>query len=81
VNILNKIEDFVFRNRDDGDHLMTKKWYFFSKMWSIEFEWVHRDRPLSRFGGGWRYVLGFQIGSTSLLLNFLLFSIWIKKER
>lgn len=49
----------------------------------IEFEFKSSKNLCGRFGGGWNWKLGFQLGGKTLILNFLIFSIsfsWIKKK-
>lgn len=41
-----------------------------------------KENTLGRFGGGWNWVLGFQLGSKTLIINLLVFSIrfdWSKE--
>jgi hypothetical protein len=50
----------------------------------ITFNWRSRKNLWGRFGGGWNWELGFQIGSTTVIVNLLIFSLRFylkKKER
>ncbi len=42
-----------------------------------------RDGFMGRFGGGWNWMLGIQLGSTTLLIRLLVMTVsirWLKKE-
>jgi len=41
----------------------------------IQFEWRSKNNLWGRFGGGWNWKLGIQIGSTTIILSLLVFSL------
>lgn len=43
----------------------------------IRFSWRSRKNLWGRFGGGWNWKLGFQMGDTTLIISLLIFSISI----
>ena len=62
--------------------------YIFSKRWNlgrleIKAEMRRTDGILGRFGGGWNWILGFQAGASTLILNLLVMSLtfyWRKQK-
>lgn len=47
----------------------------------FSFEWRSSKCMWGRFGGGWQWALGFEASKRSLLLNCLIFSVMIWRER
>jgi hypothetical protein len=50
------------------------------KVWKIrrlrvKFEWNSKHNLWGRFGGGWNWELGIQIGRTTVIVNILVFSV------
>lgn len=43
----------------------------------IEFEYLKTSNVFGRFGGGWNWVLGIQVGSSTVIFNLLIFRIRI----
>lgn len=43
----------------------------------IGLEQRRKSSPMGRFGGGWNYELGFQVGDRDLIINLLVMSIRI----
>ena len=41
----------------------------------IEFEWRSSKNLWGRFGGGWNWKLGFQLGGSTLIISLLICSI------
>ena len=41
----------------------------------LEFHWRSKDNLWGRFGGGWNWILGVQVGSTTVIANCLVFSL------
>ena len=37
----------------------------------ITFQWRNKDNLFGRFGGGWNWELGFQLGMNTLIINLL----------
>jgi len=50
-----------------------------SDTWSFRFHWRRSDGFMGRFGGGWNWKIGLQMGSSSLIISLLIFSITISK--
>lgn len=48
--------------------------------WHLKLLWKRRDVYMGRFGGGWNWSLGFQLGASTLILNCLVFSIRIERQ-
>ena len=46
----------------------------------IVFDFVSKDCFMGRFGGGWNWKVGFQIGGRTIILNLLTFSLRIEIE-
>lgn len=46
----------------------------------IIFDFVSRDCFMRRFGGGWNWKVGFQIGGKTLILNLLVFLLRFEVE-
>lgn len=49
--------------------------YKFKRRLTIEIEQRDCKSPAGRFGGGWNWELGFQLGGHDLIINLLVFSI------
>jgi len=47
---------------------------------TISFEWKKSSSLMGRFGGGWNWKLGVQSGGSTVIFNFLVFSITIRKQ-
>jgi len=47
----------------------------------IAFEWRSSKNLWGRFGGGWNWHLGFQIGGLTIIIFLLIFSIRINFEK
>ena len=41
----------------------------------IVFNWRSRHNLWGRFGGGWQWVVGIEVGSTTVILNLLICSL------
>ena len=41
----------------------------------IKYELRSSDPPWGRFGGGWNWAAGFQVGSKTVILNCLIFTL------
>jgi hypothetical protein len=76
VNLINKFEDWAFRNKSNQSKIKRVSF----KNLDIKLEWTHREKPMNRFGGGWKYEVGFQVANNALIINLLLFSIRIDKN-
>lgn len=48
---------------------------------SITFEWRSKNNLWGRFGGGWDWALGVEVGGSTILFNLLVFSVRITQER
>lgn len=48
----------------------------------MQFLWRSKKHFWGRFGGGWNWKLGFQIGGSTVIVNLLTFSLrfWWKKN-
>ena len=68
------------------------KWasdYIINKTWKLgrfktHLTWRDDKSIMRRFGGGWRYSLGIQVGGSSILINLLILSIsfsWYKDNK
>lgn len=44
---------------------------------TIEYHWRSKDNLWGRFGGGWNWELGLQIGEKTILIHCLVFTIGI----
>lgn len=53
----------------------NKKW----RVWKFNFNLEYRSgkNAWGRFGGGWNYELGIQIGERTIILKFLIFMLRI----
>lgn len=47
--------------------------------WHVKFEIKPKNQSWGRFGGGWNWVLGFQIGGSTAILNLLVASIRVSR--
>jgi len=47
----------------------------------ISFHWRSSKCLWGRFGGGWQWAVGFEASNRTLLLNCLIFSVMIWRER
>ncbi len=62
--------------------------YIFRKEWRVgrlktSIEWRSAKNPMGRFGGGWQWELGIQVGRTSVIVNLLVLSVrisWYKPK-
>ena len=41
----------------------------------MTFRWRSKKNPMGRFGGGWDWELGFQVGSRTTIVNLLVCSL------
>lgn len=46
----------------------------------ITFRHNKKDRLFGRFGGGWNWALGIQVGTRTIIINLLIMSIRIEKD-
>lgn len=46
----------------------------------VVFDFVSKDCVMGRFGGGWDWEVGFQVGGRTILFNLLVFSLRIEVE-
>lgn len=60
------------------NYILRKKSNFF--FWTIGIEWKSAHNTYGRFGSGWNWVVGLQIGKTAIILNLLVLSIYICKK-
>ena len=63
-----------------GIDKIYKKWVI--GRLTIVFEWRSKKNLWGRFGGGWNWKLGLQIGSTTTIISLLIFELrfcWNKK--
>ena len=53
------------------------------KLWRFEFiiDWRSKKSRMGRFGGGWNWKVGFQIGETTIILHLLILSIIISYKK
>jgi hypothetical protein len=60
---------------------IEKRWRF--GRFRLRFEWRSSKNLWGRFGGGWNWKLGFQIGSSTIIFNLLVasFSITLEKQK
>ncbi len=42
---------------------------------AVAFRWGSRTNLMGRFGGGWNWELGFQLGGTTIIFNLLVCSV------
>ena len=47
-------------------------------MMRIKYRHRPSDSLMGRFGGGWQWSLGFQLGAHTLIVNLLIFSLRIE---
>ena len=47
----------------------------------IVFDFVSKACFMGRFGGGWDWKIGFQMGGKTIILNLLIFSLRIEIEK
>jgi len=47
----------------------------------LVFNFVSKDCPMGRFGGGWDWEVGFQVGETTIIFNLLIFSLRIEVQK
>lgn len=46
---------------------VRKEWLIFGRR--VTFEWRSGKSPMGRFGGGWNWKVGVQVGGSSVILN------------
>ena len=46
----------------------------------VVFDFVSKDCFMGRFGGGWNWKLGFQVGGRTIIFNLLIFSLRIEER-
>lgn len=49
--------------------------------WRLELIWKKGDAYMGRFGGGWNWSVGFQLGNSAFILNCLVFMVIIRRFR
>ena len=50
--------------------------------WGRNFKWERRiGEPMGRFGGGWEWKLGVQVGGSTVILNLLVGTLRIDRKR
>ena len=47
----------------------------------LSFQWRRKDSFMGRFGGGWNWELGFQIGEGTIIFNLLFCNLEITWKR
>jgi len=47
----------------------------------VLIQWRDPQNPLGRFGGGWQYEAGIQIGGSTVIVNLGVFSVRIDRRR
>lgn len=59
------------------------KWSRRFGRWKVRVSWRRKDGLMGRFGGGWNWRLGVQVGGTTVLVNLLVMSVAVSrlKER
>lgn len=67
----------------DHPSLYQRKWSLYQREWSIgrlkvRFEWRASHKYLGRFGGGWRWALGFEAGGSTVNLLLLVASLTLR---
>lgn len=58
-----------------GGKSIRKQWILFKR--KIIFEWRNTE-GWGRFGGGWNFKFGFQLGGTTLIFNLLFCTLSIR---
>lgn len=77
------LDEYIARNGTnksliwDGRSIRKERVYF---KYYFCFE-VRQSKGWGRFGGGWQYKLGFQIGGTTVILNLLVATLSIRKAK
>ncbi len=59
-----------------GIKYVVNKSFNFGRL-AVCFSWRSRRSSMGRFGGGWNWNVGFQIGGTTLIVNMLVCSLRI----
>lgn len=54
--------------------------YLYRLTLKVDFEQRKKSSPMGRFGGGWNWELGFQIGKSDIIINLLVMSIRVHWE-
>ncbi|NIO30185.1 MAG: hypothetical protein GTN75_00125 [Gemmatimonadetes bacterium] len=60
-----------------GNGCLQRERSFNTKNKRIRFQWRDSTSPMGRFGGGWQYELGVQVGRSSTIVNLGVFSVRI----
>jgi hypothetical protein len=63
----------IRHNMENPPTKINKEWRI--KRLRIVFNWRSSENLTGRFGGGWNWECGFQIGGHTIILNLLIFSI------
>lgn len=79
IYVCHKCGHNTLRLRQIMIYLVKFKKYF--KKLNIIFYWRSKYRPWGRFGGGWNFNLGIEIGSSTIILNLIWFFIRFNIER
>lgn len=67
------------RNEAEKRQEIIKHWKF--ARLKVKFEWRSKKNLWGRFGGGWNWKIGVQIGGSSLILDILTFSLRFSLEK
>ncbi len=57
----------------------TREWRIRDRR--VRYQRKTADEPLGRFGGGWQWEVGFQVAGSTVILNFLIFSLRIERKK
>ncbi len=49
--------------------------------WTVKYDRRSKSEFWGRFGGGWNWKLGIQIGSNTIIVSLVIFSVSISRER
>lgn len=65
------------------NRLFPIKWNFIKKLrlgnWQVSLEKRKKDNLWGRFGGGWNWKFGFQLGKSTFIFHWLIGTLSIKK--
>lgn len=71
--------DVIRYNIENPPTSIRREWYVCG--FRIAFEWRSSENLMGRFGGGWNWELGFQIGGNTVIFNLLVATLRIDNRR
>lgn len=78
---LNSFWQLVLRHNQENPTQFVFKKKFENNYFKIRFEMRSKNNLMGRFGGGWNWKLGVQIGGSTIIISLLVAELIISRKR